>query len=158
MKLWYRRGRSFVAVERNLLVAKWHGPPELPQLAALADAARAVGADRPGGGALFSVVAEVRGAPPIRLGAASLRALALPRGPHRGAAHVVLPRGLVGAGVRSVLGTMGAMGSALGPSETFDALEPAATWLADRLAGEAERWTAVEVLASYHEAVSRSSD
>lgn len=136
---------ALIAVERELIVTRWTGPPTARQLEALASVHERCGREV----AILDVVVDVRGRPSVD---AAVRAqLVRLIGAHGartvGVAHVVMLDGLVGTAVRSFFGAIEMVSGTRTPTSTFDDVDGAAPWLAGKLG--APSWTREDVMRAW---------
>jgi len=143
-------GGSLVGSERNLTIARWDGVPTVDQLRAIGAANDAIATTHPGGGGLLNVV--IGGTPrfdeALRTEAMRLARIEGARG--LGAAHVVLVPGLAGMTVRTFFSTLTLVSQPKSPTRTFDDLDAAASWLAERLS-PVVRWSGREILRAWNQ-------
>jgi hypothetical protein len=134
-------GESFLASYGNVVISRWAGAPSAAQLRRLSDYCSSVAAEH-GGAALLDIVTPGR---PFFDDEARREALALTRKDavgNLGVAHVVLIPGLANIAVRGVLLAILALSAPAAPTSTFEAIGPAASWLAPLVgmnAGSLER-------------------
>lgn len=144
---WMSQG-SLVATEKNLVIVRWSTSPSAAQFKMLREASEAVASEY-GGSGLLNVV--VQGVPrfdeDMRTEAARISKSEGQRG--LGVAHVVLLPGLAGTTVRAFLSTIALVARPKAPTSTFDALDPAARWLAERLAARVP-WTGRDILRAWN--------
>lgn len=145
---WQKEG-ALVAIDRNVVVARWTSVPTSDQLDALAATHAWARRTHPRGVGLISSVSEVRGACRVdsKTQAQMMRLIHDCTRSTRAVAHVIEIRGVVGVAVRTFLHMLERLSDGTTATRAFANIDDASTWLAALLDGE--RWSAQELAGRY---------
>lgn len=144
IELLHRDPTLVLVCSGHLLVAVWWNAPTAAQMDVIADASKKLEAELAGPAAYAQFV--ITGTPKFT-SEVRQKAEALTRDHYGlGIAHVIEVGGLVGAATRAFLSALLLVAQNDKPIRVFPRGQDGASWIADKLGGEAQGWTPERVL------------